>query len=106
MPVFDMHADIPAAATDLAAGDRFGYDDVSANAGAGGCETIEAEDLLDALLRVASSVAGEALIRRVGDSLQIHNSSGTKLFEIGRGGLNRTEVFGGSGDGGLYDGQD
>ncbi len=53
MADFDMHTDTPAAPTAMAAGDRFAYDDVSANAAAGGFETIEAEDLLDALLRVA-----------------------------------------------------
>lgn len=65
MADFDMHADTPAAPTDLAAGDLFAFDDISANAAAGGFDTLAADDLLRALTLVADAAGPISLVSGV-----------------------------------------
>lgn len=74
MATFDIAAATPVASTALAAGDRFAFDDVSDTPDS--WDAIEADDLLDGLLRVADST-GTHIIYRVSDTLAVRQPSGT-----------------------------
>lgn len=81
MPVpndsFDIEAATPVAATALAAGDRVGVDDTSANSGAGGWVAVELQTLLDGLLRVAAAADCVLTVDGTAGKLVVRQRSGT-----------------------------
>src|SRR5688572_30659909 len=64
MATFDISTATPVASTDLAAGDRFAFDDVSDTPDS--WDVVEADDLLDGLLRIAGSTS---IVSRSGNTI-------------------------------------